>query len=116
MTIERLPIGWLHPPNSPAIGVDGVNIEFSVTEDDHLEGSATGLTIEGSGASTLDLADFSVDTAGVKLSGASKATVNAQESIDPVDASGASSLRYLGDPSLGDVSTSGGSTVDKVGD
>jgi hypothetical protein len=81
-----------------------------------LEGTATGLTIEGSGASSLDLADFTVDTAEVRLSGASDATVRAQERIDPVDVSGASRLRYLGDPSLGDVRTSGASTVDKIGD
>ena len=81
-----------------------------------LDGSATGLTIEGSGASSLDLADFTVDTAEVKLSGASDATVRAQERIDPVDVSGASRLRYLGDPSLGDVTTSGASTVDKIED
>jgi hypothetical protein len=81
-----------------------------------LEGSATEAIIEGSGASGLDLADFTVDTAEVKLSGASDATVRAQERIDPVDVSGASRLRYLGDPSLGDVTTSGASTVDKIGD
>ena len=81
-----------------------------------LEGSATGLTIAGSGASSLDLADFTVNTADVTLSGASEATVNVQERIDPVDVSGASRLRYLGDPALGDVSTSGGSSVDKIGD
>jgi hypothetical protein len=81
-----------------------------------LEGFATELTIEGSGASSLDLADFTVNTAEVRLSGASDATVRAQERIDPVDVSGASRLRYLGDPSLGDVTTSGASTVDKIGD
>jgi hypothetical protein len=81
-----------------------------------LEGSATGLTIEGSGASSLDLADFTVDTAEVRLSGASDATLHVQERIEPVDVSGASRLRYLGDPSLGDVTTSGASTVDKIGD
>ena len=81
-----------------------------------LEGSATEATIEGSGASSLDLADFTVNTAEVRLSGASEATVNVQERIEPVDVSGASRLRYLGDPSLGDVSTSGVSTVEKVGD
>ena len=76
----------------------------------------TEVVIEGSGASSLDLADFTVDTAEVRLSGASEATVNALERIDPVDVSGASRLRYLGDPSLGEVSTSGGSSVDKLGD
>lgn len=42
--------------------------------------------------------------------------MRAQERIDPVDVSGVSTLRYLGDPSLGNVSTSGVSTVEKVGD
>jgi len=81
-----------------------------------LEGSATEATIEGSGASSLDLSDFTVNTAEVRLSGVSEATVRAQERIDPVDVSGVSRLRYLGDPSLGDVTTSGASTVDKIGD
>jgi len=81
-----------------------------------LEGSATEATIEGSGASSLDLADFTVNTAEVTLSGASEATVRVLGRIEPVDVSGASRLRYLGDPSLGDVSTSGASTVDKIGD
>ncbi len=78
-----------------------------------LEGSGIGLIIRGSGASSLDLADFTVDTAEVRLSGASQATVNVLERIGPVDVSGASRLRYLGDPSLGNVSTSGASTVEK---
>jgi hypothetical protein len=81
-----------------------------------LEGSATEMTMEGSGASSLDLADFTVNTAEVRLSGASDATLRVLERIEPVDVSGASRLRYLGDPSLGDVTTSGASTVDKIGD
>jgi hypothetical protein len=107
---------------SGASRVDGdleagdVDIDASGASRVVLEGSATGLILEGSGASSLDLADFTVNTAEVELNGASEATVNVQERIDPVDVSGASRLRYLGDPSLGDVSTSGGSSVDKVGD
>lgn len=106
---------------SGASSVDG-DVEAGSTEIDAsgaskvgLEGTATGLTLVGSGASSLDLADFAVDTAGVTLSGASNATLNVQERIDPVDISGASKLRYLGDPSLGNVRTSGASTVDKIG-
>lgn len=98
------------------LGAGNVDINASGASNVTLRGSAAELTIEGSGASDLDLADFTVDTAHVELSGASEATVNAQERIDPVDASGASNLRYLGDPALGDVTTSGGSTVDKIGD
>jgi hypothetical protein len=78
-----------------------------------LDGSAAEITANGSGASTLDLADFVVDTAEVTLSGASQATVNVQDRLDPVTLSGASRLRYVGDPNLGDVNTSGASTLEK---
>ena len=95
---------------------DDIEIDASGASRVTLEGLATELNLEVSGASSLDLSNFTVDTADVRLSGASDATVRAQERIDPVDVSGASRLRYLGDPSLEDVSTSGGSTVEKVGD
>jgi len=89
------------------------DIEASGASKVVLEGTATNLIIRGSGASSLDLADFIVDAAEVRLSGASQATVNVAERINPVDVSGASRLRYLGDPSLGNLSTSGASTVEK---
>lgn len=81
-----------------------------------LEGSAAELTVDGSGASSLDLTDFPVDTASVSLSGASDATINTNDRIDPVDVSGASKLRYLGEADLGDVTTSGASTIDRIGE
>jgi Putative auto-transporter adhesin, head GIN domain len=81
-----------------------------------LEGSAVSMSIDVSGASSLDLASLPVETVEVTLSGASDATVNARNRIDPAEASGASHLRYLGDPSLGDVKTSGASTVEAVED
>ncbi len=93
-----------------------VDLEVSGASRVTLAGSAGGLTIEGSGASSFDLAEFIVDTAEVRLSGASGATVNVEARIDPVDVSGASRLRYLGDPSLGDVSTTGASTLDRIED
>lgn len=81
-----------------------------------LEGSATEMVIVGSGASKLNLGDFAADTARVTLSGASEATVNALDRIDPVDVTGASTLRYRGDPNFGRVHTSGASTVEGIGD
>lgn len=81
-----------------------------------LEGSAVSMSIDVSGASSLDLAGFAVETVEVTLSGASDATVNARNRIDPAEVSGASHLRYLGGPSLGDVKTSGASTVEAVED
>jgi hypothetical protein len=75
-----------------------------------LNGSAGNVSVEGSGASHIDLSDFAVADAGVKLSGASTATVNASGTLD-VDASGASDVYYLGDPRMGDIQTSGASSV-----
>jgi hypothetical protein len=75
-----------------------------------LNGSARNVTVEGSGASHIDLSDFAVADAGVKLSGASTATVNPSGTLD-VDASGASDVYYLGNPRMGNVETSGASSV-----
>jgi hypothetical protein len=60
----------------------------------------------------MDLADFQIDDANVNLSGASHATVNLNGTLN-VEASGASSLEYIGNPTLGNVNTSGGSSVNK---
>ena len=75
-----------------------------------LKGAARNVDLEVSGASKADLADFAVADARVNLSGASKATVNAEGKLD-VTASGASALSYLGHPTLGNVNTSGASTI-----
>lgn len=77
-----------------------------------LEGASNNLTISASGASHLELSDFSVYNADVTLSGASRATVNLDGRLD-ADLSGASQLFYIGNPTMGDVNTSGGSTVGK---
>jgi hypothetical protein len=113
-TLEGLHLSGASKANVSGFRSSGtVDINASGASRAILEGSATELTISGSGASNLDLGDFTVDTAEVKLSGASEATVNVRERIDPVDVSGASRLRYLGDPSLENVTTSGASTVEK---
>jgi hypothetical protein len=75
-----------------------------------LRGSADDLTIDGSGASRVDLSDFDVLDADIELSGASRATVRASGRLD-VRASGASHVSYAGSPTLGDIDTSGASTV-----
>ena len=75
-----------------------------------LTGSAQSVTLEASGSSEIDLADFPVVDANVNLSGGSEATVNPSGRLD-VDVSGASHLYYLGSPTLGRVQTSGGSSV-----
>lgn len=75
-----------------------------------LEGSADDVDIQASGASHVELADFSVVDADINLSGASGVTVNASGRLDG-NLSGGSRLTYMGNPRLGSVSASGGSTI-----
>jgi len=76
----------------------------------NLEGYASDISIEVSGASQANLADFSVSDATVKISGASVVTINASGTIDG-NVSGASRLTYLSDPAL-TIDMSGDSTVE----
>jgi hypothetical protein len=75
-----------------------------------LKGSGGDLTVDARGASGVDLEDFSVSDASVKASGASQVTVNASGTLN-ADASGSSTIYYLGDPTLGKVDTSGASSI-----
>jgi hypothetical protein len=75
-----------------------------------LAGSAGNVLIDVSGASNARLSEFRVVDANINLSGASRATVSASGRLD-ADASGASTLNYIGSPTLGKTNTSGGSTI-----
>jgi len=93
----------------------GGDAQFTVSGASSLEldGEANDLTVdECSGASDLDLSNFPVNNAGVDLSGASRATVNLDGTLD-ADISGASRLEYIGAPTMGDVNISGGSSINK---
>ena len=75
-----------------------------------LAGSGNDANISTSGASELDLVDFLINNAEVKLGGASNATLNLAGRLD-ANLSGASHLKYIGEPTLGSIKTSGSSTV-----
>ena len=75
-----------------------------------LKGSATSLTLNASGASKVDLTDFTIDNAKVNLSGASEATLHIKGKLDCV-VSAASSLYFLGNPTMGNVQVTGASTI-----
>jgi hypothetical protein len=77
-----------------------------------LQGSASDVVIDASGASRVELDNFPVDNADVTLTGASRATVNLDGRLD-ANLSGASKISYIGEPTMGDVRTSGGSSVSK---
>jgi len=77
-----------------------------------LQGSASDIVIDASGASQLSLDNFPGDNADIKLSGASRATVNVDGRLD-VDLSGASKLDYIGEPTMGNIEISAGSTLSR---
>lgn len=74
-----------------------------------LSGSGDALDIEGSGASTFDLEDYAVNSAYLTLSGASKATLLVNGTLD-AELSGASQVQHRGDTEPGDIDLSGGSS------
>jgi len=94
-------------------GIEIANGRFNISgaSSIDLEGYATDISIEASGASHANLANLSVSNATVKISEASVVTVNASGTIDG-NISGASRLTYLGNPAL-TIEMSGDSTVDK---
>jgi len=77
-----------------------------------LTGSAKNLELDASGASDAELEELVVKIANVDLSGASDVTVNVSESLS-VDASGASTLTYLGNATMKSMDTSGASSIRK---
>jgi hypothetical protein len=93
--------------------IEAGDARFDVSGASHatLRGSAQDVIIDVSGASSLDLSAFAVADANVVASEASHVTVNASGTLD-ADASGASSVRYLGNPTLGTIETSGASSVE----
>jgi hypothetical protein len=75
-----------------------------------ISGSTGSLNVEASGASTVRLDDFTSTDTQVQASGASNITVNASGKLTG-DASGASTVRYVGNPASVQVDTSGASSV-----
>jgi hypothetical protein len=87
-----------------------VNIEGASSA--FLNGAASTIVIEASGASNAALDTLTARAINVELSGASKATVSPTEKLS-IDISGASSLTYTGNPSVESIEISGASTVHK---
>jgi hypothetical protein len=75
-----------------------------------LNGSAGDLVVDAAGASLLDLADFKVKNARLKLSGASRGSLNLNGKMD-VNLEGASRLDYTGQVTMGETQITGASTL-----
>jgi len=89
---------------------DDTEFEVSGASNVELGGSASNVILKASGASKVDLADFPLDNADARLSGASEATLNVSGRLD-FALSGASRLYFLGNPTMGKVSVTGASTI-----
>ena len=75
-----------------------------------LKGSANSFTLTTSGASILNLLEFTVNTANVNLDGASEATIDVKEKLNAV-LTGASKLYFHDNPTMGNISVTGASTI-----
>jgi hypothetical protein len=89
---------------------DDAQFDVSGASKTQLQGSAQGLNIRASGASTVSFGSFNSKDTVVNASGASNVTVAASGSLD-VEASGASTVRYAGEPAKFKVNSSGASSV-----
>jgi hypothetical protein len=89
---------------------DDIEMEISGASSVELGGIAGDLNLEVSGASRADMANFSIENAGVVLSGASEATLNVKDKLD-TELSGASRLYFYGNPDMGTPEVSGASTI-----
>ena len=77
-----------------------------------LSGAMGDSVIRVAGASHLDLEDFTVNNADIRLAGASSCYLNVNGKLD-AELSGASRLSYGGNPVMGNIKTAGASTVSK---
>lgn len=75
-----------------------------------LAGSGNNMTLRASGASNLNLAHFLLKSASVDLSGASEATLRAEDKLEPV-LSDASILYFYLNPAISNITVSGASTI-----
>lgn len=91
---------------------DNTTIQISGASRSELNGSASELDLEVSGASQASLVDFAVQSANLNVSGASRASVTVNGTLD-VNVSGASSVDYYGSPALNSVSVTGASSLNK---
>ena len=94
------------------ITAGNVDFEISGASTIELEGSGNDMDANVSGASRFNLDDFIVNNADVNISGASTGTINLTGRLD-ANASGASTLLYIGEPTSTDINTSGASTVSR---
>ncbi|HMT07863.1 MAG TPA: head GIN domain-containing protein [Pyrinomonadaceae bacterium] len=108
--IEKLNASGASRTTISNISGNGIDIDISGASKVTLSGAANQLTADLSGASSIDATELQCEKVSVDSSGASKAKVNASGTLS-VDASGASSISYVGTPATINKKTSGASSV-----
>jgi len=78
-----------------------------------LKGAARDLALDASGASHIDLYNYQVHDAKIKLAGASQCMVNLTGKLDSI-LEGASRLEYQGQPVMGETRVTGASTLKRI--
>ena len=78
-----------------------------------VKGSAESAVIDVNGACELDMKDFAVQNAAIKLNGTSKCTIKVDGRLD-VRLAGISYLYWIGDPVMGEIRTSGLAEMSKL--
>jgi hypothetical protein len=92
------------------IELSNASFDISKNSDVILKGKARHLELNAAETSRLDLAEFSLASAEIKLRNLSEATLNVTETLD-VDLSGMSKLYYIGNPVISHSSVSGNSIM-----
>ena len=92
------------------IEAETTNFTLSGASEAVLKGKSTKLILDCSGSSKLDLSDFLLESAVVKLRETSEATLNVNGRFDVVLSEG-SKVFYLGNPLFSNTSISGGSMM-----
>jgi RNA polymerase sigma factor (sigma-70 family) len=93
-----------------SIESQNVKLNASAASKVKLKGSAKKGILSASGACHLELGDLALETANVKLTGASHAAIQVKTKLD-YSLSGASKLRYQGNPTIGQAHSTGASSL-----
>lgn len=92
------------------LNASDIVFEVSGASGVRLDGSANNISADASGASTLNLANFPLNNAHLKLDGASEASINLSGRLDCF-LNSASRLYFQGNPVMGNISVTGASTI-----
>lgn len=111
--IEKLNASGASRTTISNISGTAINLDISGASKVTLKGNASQLTADMSGASSVDATELQCEKVSVDSSGASKAKVNATGTLS-VNASGASSISYVGTPATINKKTTGASSVNSL--